>query len=49
LLAQTNNLQNGLSSNSNDWATVANSTNTNLMVVPIDSTKQCGFYRMVYP
>jgi hypothetical protein len=49
LLVQTNNLQNGVSSNTNDWATVANSSNTNQVFVPIVITNRSGFYRMVYP
>ena len=49
LLVQTNNLQNGVSSNTNDWATVINSTNTNQVFAPIVITNRSGFYRMVYP
>jgi len=49
LLVQTNNLQYGVSSNTNDWATVANSSNTNQVFVPIVITNRGGFYRMVYP
>ena len=49
LLIQTNNLQNGVSSNTNDWATVANSSNTNQVFVPIVITNGSEFYRMVYP
>jgi len=49
LLVQTNNLQNGVSGNTNDWATVTNSSNTNQMFVPIVVTNRSGFYRMVYP
>ena len=49
LLVQTNNLQNGISSNTNDWATVANSSNTNQVFIPTVITNRSGFYRMVYP
>ena len=49
LLVQTNYLQNGVSSNTNDWAAVANSTNTNQLFVPIVNTNRSEFYRMVYP
>ena len=49
LLVQTNNLQNGVSSNTNDWATATNSSNTNQVFVPIVITNRSGFYRMVYP
>ncbi|MEY4918130.1 MAG: hypothetical protein RL616_2043, partial [Verrucomicrobiota bacterium] len=49
LLQQTNNLANGVSRNTNDWATVANSSATNKVVIGIDRAKKAGFYRMVYP
>ena len=49
LLVQTNNLPNGVSSNTNDWATVANSSNTNQVFVPIVITNRSEFYRIVYP
>ena len=49
LLVQTNNLQNGISSNTNDWATLANSSNTNQVFTPIFITNRSEFYRMVYP
>ena len=49
LIAQTNNLAKGISSNTNDWITVANSANTNLITVPITRTNKTGFYRLVYP
>ena len=49
LLMQTNNLAQGISSNTNDWGTVSGSTGTNQVNVNIDPTKPTEFYRMVYP
>lgn len=49
LLAQTNNLANGLSSNTNDWATIIGSASTNQVSIPIDRAKLAGFYRLIYP
>jgi autotransporter-associated beta strand protein len=49
LLAQTNNLAKGLSTNPNDWGTVSGSANTNQVNVAIDPTKPTEFYRLVYP
>ncbi|MEI6076499.1 MAG: hypothetical protein WCS94_13035, partial [Verrucomicrobiota bacterium] len=49
LLAQVNNLTNGISSNTNDWSTVAGSATTNKVILTIDPTKPTEFYRMVYP
>ena len=49
LLAQTNHLAAGISSNTNDWGTVAGSASTNNMSIPIDATKPTEFYRLVYP
>jgi hypothetical protein len=49
LLAQTNNLANGLSSNTNDWATIVGSASTNQVSVPIDRAKKAGFFRLIYP
>ena len=49
LLMQTNNLANGVSSNTNDWGTVAGSSATNQIIAPIDPTKKTEFYRLVYP
>jgi hypothetical protein len=46
LQAQTNNLSAGLKSN---WANVGGSTATNMMVIPINLTNGCVFYRLVYP
>lgn len=49
LLTQTNNLANGVSRNTNDWATVANSAGTNLITIPIVRTNKTGFFRLIYP
>lgn len=49
LLTQTNNLQSGISLNTNDWATVSGSDATNRVVITIDPTKRSKFYRLVYP
>jgi hypothetical protein len=49
LLVQTNNLAVGISSNTNDWTTVAGSSTTNQMSITIDPTKPTEFYRLVYP
>ena len=49
LLAQTNHLANGISLNTNDWGTVANSTGTNQLTLPIDPAKPTEFYRLIYP
>jgi autotransporter-associated beta strand protein len=49
LLAQTNNLANGISSNTNDWGTVSGSAGTNLVNIPIITTNKSGFFRLVYP
>ena len=49
LLVQTNNLVNGLSLNTNDWMLVPNSTGTNQISVPVDSSKPVEFYRLVGP
>jgi autotransporter-associated beta strand protein len=49
LVVQTNSLAAGISFNPNDWATVAASSSTNQVVIPIDKTKPAAFYRLVYP
>ena len=49
LLTQTNNLAQGISRNTNDWGTVANSASTNLVTIPIDPAKPTEFYRLIYP
>jgi hypothetical protein len=50
LLVQTNNLNKGVSSNTNDWGTVAGSqsiTATNIMIIKTGVTNE--YYRLVYP
>jgi autotransporter-associated beta strand protein len=50
LLVQTNNLNKGVSSNTNDWGTVANSqsiTATNITIIKTGVTNE--YYRLVYP
>ena len=49
LLMQTNHLATGISTNTNDWARVANSASTNQVTVTINPAKQTEFYRLVYP
>ncbi len=49
LLVQTNNLNQGVSSNPNDWATVIGSTATNALAIPIVTTNFDEYYRLVYP
>jgi autotransporter-associated beta strand protein len=49
LLMQTNHLVNGISSNTNDWGTVANSQQTNQIALPVNPTSSSEFYRLVYP
>ncbi len=49
LLVQTNNQSRGISTNLNDWGTVAGSTITNMAVVPITADQPIEFYRLVYP
>ncbi len=49
LLMQTNNLSSGVSLNTNDWTMVANSSATNQVSLPIDSTRSAEFYRLIYP
>ena len=49
LLMQTNNLTNGISSNTNDWGTVASSQQTNQVILPINPTLPAEFYQMIYP
>ena len=49
LLVQTNNLAAGVSANTNDWMTVAGSSATNQMSLPLDVTKPTEFYQLVYP
>jgi hypothetical protein len=50
LLVQTNNLAKGVSSNTNDWGTVAGSqsiTATNITIIKTGVTNE--YYRLVYP
>jgi hypothetical protein len=49
LLVQTNNLNQGVSGNTNDWGTVAGSTVTNTMAISIVATNLDAYYRLVYP
>ena len=49
LLMQTNRLTNGISFNTNDWATVPVSQQTNQVSLPIDPTLPAEFYRLIYP
>ncbi|MGH7979233.1 MAG: hypothetical protein ACREE6_07645, partial [Limisphaerales bacterium] len=46
LQAQTNALSVGISTN---WVNVPDSTATNAIVVPINVTNGCVFYRLTYP
>jgi hypothetical protein len=46
LQAQTNNASTGLGTN---WVDVANSSATNQVIVPINSTNGSVFYRLIYP
>jgi autotransporter-associated beta strand protein len=48
LLTQTNNLNQGVSSNTNDWMVVPGSTTTNQIIIPINPSTPAGFYRMRY-
>ena len=49
LLVQTNNLQNGLSSNPNDWMTVPGSANVDSASLPINPALPAEFYELIYP
>ena len=46
LQTQTNSLKAGLGTN---WVTVANSTNVNLVLIPMTTTNGSVFFRLVYP
>ena len=48
LLVQTNNLSLGVSRNTNDWASVAGSTTTNLIFIQLDQALPAKFYRLSY-
>ncbi len=49
LLVQTNHLAAGLSTDTNDWATVFGSAGINQTNITIDPAKPSEFYRLVYP
>jgi hypothetical protein len=49
LLVQTNHLAQGISINPLDWGTVAGSSATNQVNLPVDPAKATEFYRLVYP
>jgi fibronectin-binding autotransporter adhesin len=49
LLAQTNNLAAGISSNPSDWGTVAGSTGINQTNLTINPALPAEFYQLVYP
>jgi hypothetical protein len=46
---QTNNLKNGLSTNTNDWMTVPGSTGINSTNFPINPALPVEFYELIYP
>jgi hypothetical protein len=46
---QTNNLAKDISLNTNDWGMVANSQQTNQIVLPVNPSLPTEFYRLVYP
>ena len=47
LLTQTNHLGSGVSANTNDWMTVAGSSATNRVSLPVDATTPAEYYRLV--
>lgn len=49
LLAQTNRLATGGSTNRDDWATVPGSLGTNQITVPLNRTVPANFFRLIYP
>lgn len=49
LVMQTNHLSTGVSGNTNDWGTVANSAGTNFVSLPLDRTKAAAYFRLAYP
>lgn len=49
LLVQTNHLAAGISLNTNDWGTVAGSSTTNQVSLPVNAANLTDFYRLVYP
>jgi hypothetical protein len=49
LLVQTNNLQNGLSADPNDWMTVPGSTSVDSTNFLINPALPAEFYELIYP
>jgi len=49
LLTQTNHLSTGVSRNTNDWGTVAGSSLTNQVSIPIPGASSAGYFRLTYP
>jgi hypothetical protein len=49
LLVQTNHLAEGITTNTNDWTTVAGSSLTNQASILLNATTPTQFYRLVYP
>ena len=49
LLQQTNNLNLGVSANTNDWMRLPGSSATNSVVIPLLPNTPGGYYRLVYP
>jgi len=49
LLSQTNNLNKGVSANTNDWVRLPSSATTNQAVIPMSSTQAGGYFRLTYP
>ena len=49
LLTQTNHLGSGVSANTNDWMTVAGSSFTNQVSLPISVAVPGGYYKLIYP
>jgi len=49
LLCQTNHLDQGISTNTTDWDEYPGASSTSQVTIPVDPTKQGGFFRMIYP
>ena len=49
LLAQTNRLASGISTNLNDWTAIPGASATNTISVLINNDKPVRFYRLIYP
>ncbi len=49
LMTQTNNLDRGLSLNSNDWSRIAGTQTNTQITIPREALGTLGFYRLVYP